>query len=138
VEKRELSMSRHHISNYFHWTVIGLAVLGLGCSTYNAARLYHTGTLALDEGDYDRAVMDLEQAAVLHPEASEVQNHLGLAYQAVGRMGEAELAFRHAVALDCRNAAAAENLQVMEARSALRVSSRRAADTAGSAALEAP
>ncbi len=60
--------------------------------------------------------MELERAVALAPEASEVQNHLGLAYQAAGRGRDAELAFRRAVALDCGNAAAVENLRVVEAR----------------------
>ena len=102
------------------WLRIGCAlcalVLALGCSSYRAARLYQSGTNALDRGDATQAVVELERAAELLPEASEVQNHLGLAYQAAGRERDAELAFRHAVALDCGNAAAVKNLRVAEAR----------------------
>ncbi len=90
-------------------------VLALGCSSFRAARLYQSGTSALDRGDSRQAITELERAAELAPEASEVQNHLGLAYQAAGRVGDAEFAFRHAVALDCGNAAAVENLRVVEA-----------------------
>jgi Flp pilus assembly protein TadD len=78
--------------------------------------LYQSGTSALDGGDSTQAVLDLERAAELLPEASEVQNHLGLAYQAAGRERDAESAFRRAVSLDCGNAAAVENLRVVEAR----------------------
>jgi Flp pilus assembly protein TadD len=78
--------------------------------------LYQSGTNALDRGDSRQAIVELERAAALEPEASEVQNHLGLAYQAAGRESDAELAFRRAVALDCGNAAALENLRVVEAR----------------------
>ena len=130
-------LSRLQITELLRWAVIGVVIVGLGCSTWEAARLYQTGTLALDEGDADRAVADLEKAAELLPAASEVQNHLGLAYQNVGRLGEAEIAFRRAVALDCENAAAAENLSIAEARSALRASSTGEADAARSA-LETP
>jgi Flp pilus assembly protein TadD len=102
------------------WLRIGCAlcalVLALGCSSYRAARLYQSGTNALDRGDATQAVVELERAAELLPEASEVQNHLGLAYQAAGRERDAELAFRRAVALDCANAAAVKNLDVAEAR----------------------
>ena len=91
-------------------------ILVLGCSSYRAARLYQSGTSALDRGDSTQAVVELERAAELLPEASEVQNHLGLAYQAAGRERDAEFAFRRAVALDCGNAAALENLRVAEAR----------------------
>ena len=102
------------------WLRIGCAlcavVLALGCSSFRAARLYQSGTSALDRGDSTQAVVELERAAELLPEASEVQNHLGLAYQAAGRERDAEFAFRRAVALDCGNAAAVENLRVAEAR----------------------
>lgn len=91
-------------------------VLALGCSSFRAARLYQSGTNALDRGDSAQAIAELERAAELLPEASEIQNHLGLAYQAAGRERDAELAFRRAVALDCDNAAAVENLRVVEAR----------------------
>ena len=53
----------------------------------------------------------LEGAAERAPEASEVQNHLGLAYLASGRRGDALRAFERAVALDCDNAAARHNLE---------------------------
>jgi len=93
-----------------------VAIIALGCSSFRGARLYVSGTNALDRGDTLEAVAQLERAAELLPDASEVQNHLGLAYQAVGREDDAESAFRRAVALDCTNAAAAENLRVAQAR----------------------
>ena len=95
---------------------LGAVVFALGCSSLRAARLYQSGTSALDRGDTTQAIAELERAAELLPEASEVQNHLGLAYQAAGRERDAEFAFRRAVALDCGNAAAVENLRVAEAR----------------------
>jgi len=45
--------------------------------------LYQNGTSALDRGDSQQAVVELERAAELVPEASEVQNHLGLAANAM-------------------------------------------------------
>ncbi len=99
-------------------SAVCVAAVALGCSSFQAGRLYHSGTEALDRGDSARAVADLERAADLLPEASEVQNHLGLAYQAEGRDRDAELAFERAVALDCDNEAAAENLRVTQTRSA--------------------
>ena len=89
-----------------------------GCASLEAARLYHRGTAALDAGAPERAVADLERAASLAPQASEVQNHLGLAYAAAGRPGDAERAFRRSLELDCDNAAARENLRAAELRSA--------------------
>jgi Flp pilus assembly protein TadD len=94
-----------------------------GCASFEGARLYRSGTSALDRGEPERAVADLERAAALVPQASEVQNHLGLAYAAVGRPQDAERAFRRAVELDCRNAAARENLRAAE----LHVAERRGA-----------
>jgi Flp pilus assembly protein TadD len=103
------------------WLQLGRAIcvvaVSLGCSSFQAARLYHDGTAAFERGDSARAVSDLERAAGLLPEASEIQNHLGLAYQAEGRDRDAELAFERAVALDCDNDAAAQNLRVTQAQS---------------------
>jgi len=92
-----------------------LAVAG-GCAPWQGARLYRSGSQALDRGETALAIVELERAAQLVPEASEVQNHLGLAYQAAGRDEEARLAFERAVALDCDNRAAQENLAVAELR----------------------
>ena len=87
------------------------AVTGLaGCARWQAAQLYGSGTEALDRGDVALAIHDLERAAALAPQASEVQNHLGLAYGAAGRHEESLAAFERAVDLDCDNAAARENL----------------------------
>ena len=85
-----------------------------GCASLQGARLYQQGTAALDRGDVDQAVSDLERAAALAPQASEVQNHLGLAYTAAGRDDDALRAFRRAVDLDCDNAAAVQNLRRAE------------------------
>jgi Flp pilus assembly protein TadD len=91
------------------------ALCGLlfGCSAIEGARLYREGTRALEAGDAAHAVNALERAAERAPEASEVQNHLGLAYLASGRRGDAVRAFERAVALDCDNAAAQHNLAVL-------------------------
>src|SRR5262245_19349296 len=93
------------------------SLLGAGCAAIEGARLYRDGTEALERGDAEQAVVALETAAERVPEASEVQNHLGLAYLALGRRGEAQLAFERAVALDCGNAAAVHNLELLRADS---------------------
>lgn len=96
-----------------------LALVGLSsCAGFQAAQLYGSGTEALDRGEAELAIRDLERAAELAPEASEVQNHLGLAYDAAGRQGEARAAYQRAVDLDCENQAAQANLAGAEARSA--------------------
>jgi Flp pilus assembly protein TadD len=100
-------------------TLLLVALASVGCATYQGARLYSSGTEALDRGDTARAIADLERAAELVPRASEIQNHLGLAYAAEGRHREALLSFRRAVALDCGNLAARRNLEAAEARETL-------------------
>lgn len=85
-----------------------------GCASFTGARLYRSGSRALERGDARQAIADLERAAELVPHASEVQNHLGLAYASVGRQSEAIAAFRRAVQLDCDNAAARRNLAAAE------------------------
>jgi Flp pilus assembly protein TadD len=100
--------------------VLAAAVLCLleGCATWEGASLYRSGTAALDRGDARGAIADLERAAELVPEASAIQNHLGLAYAAAGREDDALVAFRRAVVLDCDNAAAQQNLDAALGRHA--------------------
>jgi Flp pilus assembly protein TadD len=88
----------------------------LGCAALEAARLYARGTEALERGETARAIVELERAAALAPHASEIQNHLGIAYVAAGREADAVAAFRRAVELDCDNQAALVNLRRFEAR----------------------
>lgn len=92
--------------------------LALGCAALEGHRRFEAGNAALDRGEVARAILELERAAALVPEASEVQNHLGIAYAADGRHRDALAAFERAVALDCDNRAAAENLRAARRRSA--------------------
>ena len=87
-----------------------LLAAGAGCSMLEGARLYHSGTRALERGDSETAVADLEGAAARVPNESEVHNRLGVAYAASGRRDDAIREFRSAVALDCANEVAARNL----------------------------
>ncbi|MFP6639857.1 MAG: tetratricopeptide repeat protein [Myxococcota bacterium] len=81
-----------------------------GCASWQAAQLYQSGSAALNEGDSEAAIADLEQAAALRPRSSAIQNHLGIAYDSVGRTDRALSAFERAVEFDCENSAAAQNL----------------------------
>ena len=84
------------------------------------ARLYRSGTAALDRGEPERAIADLEQAAALAPQASEVQNHLGLAYAAARSPAATPSAPSGAPSSStATNAAARENLRAAELRSAV-------------------
>ena len=93
--------------------LVAVVLLG-GCAAFQAARLYNSGSDALERGDVERAVAELERAATLAPHASEIQNHLGLAYAASGREEDALRAFRRAVELDCDNRQALHNLAAAE------------------------
>jgi Flp pilus assembly protein TadD len=85
------------------------------CASFEAGRLYRSGSQALDRGDASRAVADLERAAALAPDASAVHNHLGIAYEETGRPEDALRAYRRAVELDCDNQAAQRNLESLQA-----------------------
>lgn len=87
-----------------------------GCATWNGARLYQEGTEALERGEVDRAIELLRASARLAPEASEVQNHLGIAMLAAGREREALDSFVRATELDCNNQAASDNLAMLRER----------------------
>jgi tetratricopeptide (TPR) repeat protein len=97
--------------------LFAMFVLSLAsCASYRGARLYRSGSASLERGDAEAAVAQLEEAASLIPQASEIQNHLGLAYLETGRTREAVAAFDRAVVLDCDNHAASENLAAAEAK----------------------
>jgi Flp pilus assembly protein TadD len=95
---------------------VTLVLVLSGCATLEGYRHFRLGTAALDRGEVVRAIAELELAARLAPDRSEVQNHLGLAYAAAGRPRDALVAFERAVALDCDNAAAQSNLAAAKVR----------------------
>lgn len=95
--------------------LLGTALLGAGCAGWRGARLYSSGTHALEHGHITQAVGDLEEAAQLMPQSSEVYNHLGIAYTQAGRADDARIAFERAVELDCSNVAAQRNLEAARA-----------------------
>ncbi|MDG2051069.1 MAG: tetratricopeptide repeat protein [Myxococcota bacterium] len=90
---------------------MALLFVGPGCAGVRGARLYAQGSQALERGDTARAIQDLEAASRLAPNRSDVYNHLGIAYTEAGEPGPARAAFERAVALDCTNQAAQENLE---------------------------
>ena len=95
---------------------VSVSLVALGCEStawraFSGARHYAAGNVALSLSDGDRAIAELEQAADLVPHASEIQNHLGLAYRSVGREEAARAAFEAALVLDCDNVAARANLE---------------------------
>jgi len=95
---------------------VGLVGASLGCETtpiraLRGARHYAAGNDALERGDNVLAIEELEQAAVFVPHASEIQNHLGLAYWSGGELKAARQSFERALELNCENQAAAANLE---------------------------
>ncbi len=96
--------------------LLGAGMATAGCGSVSGGLHYGRGTDALEAGDTAEAIAHLERAAVLVPHASEVQNHLGIAYQAAGRPEDARRAYRRALDLDCDNGAAQHNLDQLEAR----------------------
>ena len=99
-----------------------LAVLAMtltACETqavrsFRAGRLYVSGTEALDRGEVGSAIEQLEAAVALVPAASEVHNHLGLAYWSAGNRERARAEFETAIELDCDNEAARTNLENLD------------------------
>ena len=65
---------------------------------------------ALENRKPERALEHLKRAALLDPKYSKAWNNLGLLYQAMGRIGEAETALRKAVEANQANATAQKNL----------------------------
>lgn len=63
-------------------------------------------------GDLDRALTELEQAAIDDPRDAVIQDHLGMAYRLKGRLLEAAEAFRKAVELNPRYVEAHGNLAI--------------------------
>lgn len=110
------SLGRHAAGIGILGLALALLLPAAGCASWRGARLYQSGTRALEAGDVDRALSDLQQAARLVPEASEIQNHLGLAWLAAGDEMRALRSFDRALALDCDNRAARENRSRLEAR----------------------
>jgi Flp pilus assembly protein TadD len=99
-----------------HWLATVVLAAGLlGCSAWRGARLYQSGTAALDRGEIEVALVELSHAARLVPEASEVHNHLGIAQLEADRIGLARESFERAVELDCDNHAASNNLERVRA-----------------------
>ena len=94
--------------------LVAFVALALGCASLDGWRLYVSGTEALDAGHTEQAIAELEHARALVPDASEIRNHLGLAYSAAGREGDALHEFQRAVDLDCDNQAAVANLRAAE------------------------
>jgi Flp pilus assembly protein TadD len=65
----------------------------------NAAYIDSLGWVYFRLGDFGQAIEQLERAARMLPADGTVQEHLGDALRAVGKMGEARAAYQRALAL---------------------------------------
>ena len=112
---------------------LGISLASSACQSpaldgLRGARLYASGSEALEAGDAERAIDALEAAARLVPHASEIQNHLGLAYWQNEEFDRAAAAFDRAIELDCDNDAARVNrAQLLEANAAIPIGTGDAA-----------
>ncbi len=92
---------------------VSLLVSQTGCTTMKAVRLADRGSAAIDRGDTQAAISDLETAVQLMPESAAIVNNLGVAYLAAGRKNAALAAFERAVVLDCDHEPAQRNLKAL-------------------------
>lgn len=96
------------------WSLSAVACESMPMRTFRGAQYYAEGSDSLRRGESARALEELSRAAELVPQASEIQNHLGLAYWAVGQPEEARVAFDRAIDLDCDNLEARQNRIALE------------------------
>jgi len=95
--------------------LVAACAMTLACQSapvlaWEGARHYARGNDALDRDEPRVAIREFERAAELVPHASEVRNHLGLAFLSAGERENARAAFEEALELDCENEAARINL----------------------------
>jgi len=84
-------------------------LLWTGCSTVQSSLNYTAGTEALQSGNYDEAIVQLEKAVELDPALARNQNNLAAAYLAKGYIAEGWPHVRKAVILAPRDKAALGN-----------------------------
>jgi Tfp pilus assembly protein PilF len=133
-EKRRATRGSRRVAGL---VVLLVATASLACSSLppvraiRAARYYAAGTRALERGDDTVAIQELERAAALMPNASEIHNHLGLAYWSDGRERAAERELERALELDCDNDAARANLARLRVFRAAGDAEKRSASNGG-------
>ena len=122
--KRVISHSAMHPRVRLLATVLFVSGFLAGCQSapvraWQGARHFAAGDAALDQKDPQTAIRELTLAAKLVPHASEIRNHLGLAYWQAGEEIAATRAFEAALEIDCDNQAARLNLDRLLEESAL-------------------
>lgn len=89
--------------------ILALSLLS-ACGFFEADALYKSGSQALERGQYQECIEQLEKAKALLPNASSViRNNLGVCYARAGRNKEAWFEYRQAVINNHQNNAALKN-----------------------------
>ena len=89
--------------------ILALSLLS-ACGFFEADALYKSGSQALERGEYQECIQQLEKAKALLPSASSViRNNLGVCYDQVGRKKDAFYEYRQAVINNHQNNAALKN-----------------------------
>jgi tetratricopeptide (TPR) repeat protein len=122
VERPIQRLARRRVSRLQMALLTIVLFAGGGCAgsfdrwsdAWSGARHYAAGTAALEDGDTETAVAELNEAARRVPHSSEVRNHLGLALWEQGALEQARSAFESAIELDCDNEAARRNLALLD------------------------
>ncbi len=78
----------------------GIVEAGLGTAPKPAAELYEKALEAERAGDNQKAIDQLQRAITLHPKFALALNKLGVLYQRIGKLDEAEKALSAVVELD--------------------------------------
>lgn len=100
------------LNQYISLTILALfgLILLTGCAIFKADKLYKSGTQALERGDFEQCIQELENAKELLPNLSSiVRNNLGFCYEKVGRIKDAWFEFRQAVINNHQNNSAISN-----------------------------
>ena len=90
-------------------SVVVVLLLLAGCATVSSSLNYTEGTDALEKGDFNTAIVHLEEAVRLDPKLSRNHANLAYAYYETGQIEKAWLHGRAAVLLDPSNEAAKAN-----------------------------
>ena len=76
-----------------------------------ANALYDNGTIAIERGEFDRAIGQLGEAVALEPDYAEAHNNLGIALASQGRLQEAMVEWQAALRLNPQLGDAQQNLE---------------------------
>jgi tetratricopeptide (TPR) repeat protein len=94
----------------FRITLLGLCVILFTACSDPGSRALLTGEKLIQQGQYAKAITELETATRLLPRNAQAWNHLGLALHYQNQFAQAQQAYRQALAIDHNLASARFNL----------------------------